>query len=129
MTDFADAPKLPEQVRTLEDAIQFIAYLYLVEELSFHPDTPFFSQGIVRYWNSDGVPAFSEAAAQNLERLRKEYWRAPVDQYNLPIWVGAWFKFYPPRDLDDAPPEVLAALQAGFPRKQDWSPREEGERR
>lgn len=116
MTRYADAPQLPANINSLEDAIHFIAFIYLHDNLNFHPDDRFSS------YVEAGKPFFTPEEAEKRERLRKQAWEI-ADLYSLSTWVAAWFGFYPARDLEDAPAEVLEILKAGFPRKQDWSPR------
>lgn len=120
--DFADTPALPGKITTLEEAIRFLGYLYLVDGIAFHPDTSFIKNGKIQYVDRQGLPVYTQDQAREREALRMQFWEK-TEPYSLSIWVAAWFKFYPARDLDDAPAEVLEILERGFPRKQDWSPR------
>lgn len=121
--DFADAPKLPKKISTLEAAIRFLAHLYLVDGIAFHPDTSFIKNGKVQYVDHQNLPVYTPAQAKKREALRMQFWRVSDEPYSLSTWVAAWFKFYPEEALYGVPGDVLEILERGFPRKQDWSPR------
>lgn len=123
--DYADAPKLPDRIETPADVVQFFAYLMLVDQLSFHPDTSFFKDGKVQYVKG-GVPMYTPAQAKNLDRLMKQAWSVDLpltDIYAVGLATGAWFGYYPKDNLDTAPEWLIDILSRGFPRKQDWSSR------
>lgn len=86
---------LPGAVESLEDAVDFFAYLYEVDRLSFHPDDRFYREETrkVGYVDREGRPSYTVAEARLRDRLMAEAWdatgREGVDIYALAMWV-AW---------------------------------------
>lgn len=96
-------PDLPRHIRTKEDVANFFAYLFLKEDLSFHPDEDFNT-----YVNSEtGGAAYTMEEAHERNRLMAESFevmrKAKIDIYGLGLWISALLGFGDPDNLSDVP--------------------------
>jgi hypothetical protein len=78
--------QLPEHIGLPEEVADFFAYLYLVDRVDLHPDTPF-----RKYVDRKGKRVFSESEASLRDSLMVEAFQAAdageVDIYDLGLWV------------------------------------------
>lgn len=79
--------ELPEHIGTKEGIANFFAYLFLVDSVNFHPDTPFY-----RYIDlNTKEPSFTDEEIQERDRLMVEAFQAAeaeeVDIYEIAILV------------------------------------------
>lgn len=95
--------QLPDEIRTPEDIAKFFAYLYLVDDVQFHPDDSF-----EQYIDGKGRPAFTpneiEVRDQFMAKAFAISQKYGIDIYELGMWVGALTgKMLNPEDEASAP--------------------------
>lgn len=105
----ARALQLPDTIRTPEDIAQFFAYLYLVDRMSFHPDTRFGG-----YVDEKDQPAYTPKDARTRDRLmakaRDISMKYGFDLYEIGVWVGALTGTFPNAENEASAPGWLKAL-------------------
>lgn len=118
-------PRLPKEVRTVDDVREFFTHLYAVDDVSFHPDDRFFRDGEVQYVDREGRPTYTPAAAKLRDRLMSQSWRvmgeAGVDIYCFGMWIAHQLGFQERPDPEFCPPFPISVLPPMGPKA--WSPR------
>jgi hypothetical protein len=101
--------ELPDEIRTPQDIAQFFAYLYLVDRMSFHPDTRFGG-----YVDEKDQPAYTPKDARTRDRLmakaRDISRKYGFDLYEIGVWVGALTGTFPNAENEASAPGWLKAL-------------------
>ena len=69
--------KLPETIRDEADIIDFVTHLIEVEDLNFHPDTPF--EDYISY--ADGHPTYTDEECAQRNRLVDECFALSGDRF------------------------------------------------
>lgn len=118
-------PRLPKEVKDVDDVKDFFTYLYLIDNVSFHPDDSFYWKGKVQYVDRQGNPTYTVSEAKLRDELMSQAWkvldRTDIDIYCLAMWIG-----YHVGVSDEPDPEICPALPVSVlppigPRA--WSPR------
>lgn len=104
--------ELPEHIGDKEDIAQFFAYLYLVDNLSFHPDENFSSY---REWKT-GKRFYTQDEIDTRNGLMIEAFQAAeaenMDIYEIALWVGAVTGVNSDPENEAAAPGWLKALSS-----------------